>query len=98
MQKLQADDLTGRIRNPSDSLALSRRGKPDGVRSFKDVLAERFHDAAYDREKFQDDSLQRPGIVTRTAILDAQVKAFVADNSDLLVVNLGAGLDTRFHS
>jgi O-methyltransferase involved in polyketide biosynthesis len=41
--------------------------------------------------------LQRLGIVSRTAILDHQVKAFVASNPGGLIVNLGASLDTRFH-
>jgi O-methyltransferase involved in polyketide biosynthesis len=36
-------------------------------------------------------------MVARTAILDAQVRAFLARHPEGLVVNLGAGLDTRFH-
>jgi O-methyltransferase involved in polyketide biosynthesis len=98
MQKLQANDLTG----VSETLLIPLHYRVEesraGSSSFKDVLAERFHDAiAYEWEKFRGGSLQRPGIVARTAILDAQVKAFVSSHPDLLIVNLGAGLDTRFH-
>jgi O-methyltransferase involved in polyketide biosynthesis len=98
MQKLHASDLTG----VSETLLIPLHYRVEESRaessSFKDVLAERFHDAIeYQWEKFQGGSLQRPGIVARTAILDAKVKAFVASHPDLLIVNLGAGLDTRFH-
>ena len=59
-------------------------------------MAERFHDAiAYEWEKFQGSSLQRPAMAARTAILDDQVRAFIANDPDAVIVNLGAGLDTR---
>jgi O-methyltransferase involved in polyketide biosynthesis len=98
MQKLQTNDLTG----VSETLVIPLHYRVEeskaGSSSYKDDMAERFHDAiAYEWEKFQGNSLQRPGIVSRTAILDDQVKAFVASNPDGLIVNLGAGLDTRFH-
>lgn len=98
MQKLQTSDLTG----VSETLLIPLHYRVEESRanssSFKDALAERFHEAiAYEWEKLQGGSLQRPGIAARTAILDAQVGAFIAGDPDLLVVNLGAGLDTRFH-
>jgi len=37
------------------------------------------------------------GISIRTEILDEQVNLFLARNSNAVVVNLGCGLDTRFH-
>jgi O-methyltransferase involved in polyketide biosynthesis len=98
MQKLEADDLTG----VSETLLIPLHYRVEESRaasgSYKDDMAERFHDAiAYEWEKFQGKALQRPGIAARTAILDDQVKAFVASNPDTLIVNFGAGLDTRFY-
>jgi len=98
MQKLQVDDLTGVSETLLVPLHYRVEESRAGSSSYKDDMAERFHDAiAYDWEKFHDSALQQPAIAARTAILDDQVKAFVAANPDALIVNLGAGLDTRFH-
>ncbi len=98
MQKLQVDDLTG----VSETLLIPLHYRVEesraGSGSYKDDMAERFHDAiAYEWDKFHDSALQQSAIAARTAILDDQVKAFIATNPDALIVNLGAGLDTRFH-
>jgi O-methyltransferase involved in polyketide biosynthesis len=98
MQKLQADDLTG----VSETLLIPLHYRVAGSRAssgpYKDDMAERFHDAiAYEWEKFQDSALQQRAIVARTTILDDQAKAFVSRHPDGLIVNLGAGLDTRFY-
>jgi O-methyltransferase involved in polyketide biosynthesis len=98
MQKLQVDDLTG----VSETLLIPLHYRVAESRadssSYKDDMAERFHDAiTYEWEKFQGSSLQQPAMAARTAILDDQVKAFITRNPDALIVNLGAGLDTRFH-
>lgn len=98
MSKLEVDTLTG----VSETLLIPLHYRVEESRAtsaaFKDEAAERFHDAiAYDWEKFQGHQLQRPGIVARTRILDREVGAFVEANPDGLVVNLGAGLDTRFY-
>lgn len=98
MQKLQVDDLRGVSETLLIPLHYRVEESKAGSSSYKDDMAERFHDAiAYEWGKFQGSSLQRPGIVSRTAILDDQVRAFVAHNPGGLIVNLGAGLDTRFH-
>jgi methyltransferase (TIGR00027 family) len=105
MQKLQSDDLTG----VSETLLIPLHYRVEESKSesssFKDEIAERFHDAiAYDWGKFDAASLQnRMTAVTtafihnRTAIFDEQVGNFLEKAPDGLVVNLGAGLDTRFH-
>jgi O-methyltransferase involved in polyketide biosynthesis len=98
MQKLQADDLTGVSETLLIPLHYRVQESKAETGSYKDDMAERFHDAiAYEWDKFQGGALQRPGIVARTAIFDDQVKSFIVRNPDGLVVNLGAGLDTRFH-
>jgi O-methyltransferase involved in polyketide biosynthesis len=98
MQKLEVDELTGVSETLLVPLHYRVEESRAGSSSYKDEMAERFHDAiAYDWEKFHDSALQQPAITARTAILDDQVKAFVATNPDALIVNLGAGLDTRFH-
>jgi O-methyltransferase involved in polyketide biosynthesis len=101
MQKLQADDLTGVSETLLIPLHYRVEESKAGSSSYKDEMAERFHDAiAYEWEKFRGgllQAIQRSAMAVRTAILDDQVGAFVADNPDALIVNLGAGLDTRFH-
>jgi O-methyltransferase involved in polyketide biosynthesis len=65
---------------------------------FKDEMAERFQERiAYDWSKFRDAPIFRSAMTTRTKVLDQQVGAFVARHPDALIVNLGAGLDTRFY-
>jgi O-methyltransferase involved in polyketide biosynthesis len=98
MEGLHVDDLRG----VSETLLIPLHYRVEDSLSeaspFKDAVAEGFHATiAYEWEKFQGHSLQRPGIVARTTILDAQVRAFLTSHPDGLVVNLGAGLDTRFH-
>jgi O-methyltransferase involved in polyketide biosynthesis len=75
-------------------IALSKT--PDS--GFKDEMAERFQERiAYDWSKFRDAPIFRGAMTKRTKVLDEQVAAFVARHPDALVVNLGAGLDTRFY-
>jgi O-methyltransferase involved in polyketide biosynthesis len=98
MSKLDVDNLTG----VSETLLIPLHYRVEQSRAtsgaFKDETAERFHDSiAYDWDKFQDHPFQRLGIVARTQILDREVEAFMETNPEGLVVNLGAGLDTRFY-
>jgi O-methyltransferase involved in polyketide biosynthesis len=63
-----------------------------------DPRARAFRDRIdYDWDKFAAGGLQRASIVARTRILDDLVGEFVRDHRGGLVVNMGAGLDTRFH-
>ena len=85
--KLDADDLRG----VSETLLI-----PLAYRD--DPFARRFRDAIdYDWHKFADTGVLRASIAARTAILDAVVGEFVRAHRGGLVVNMGAGLDTRFH-
>jgi methyltransferase (TIGR00027 family) len=105
MQQLQSDDLKG----VSQTLLIPLHYRVEESKSessrFKDEIAERFHDAiAYDWSNFDADASQSwmAGAATasfyaRRAIFDEQVKNFLEKAPDGLVVNLGAGLDTRFH-
>lgn len=98
MQMLQSDDLTG----VSETLLVPLHYRVEESKSdsspFKDEVAERFHDSiAYDWGKFRGESMQRRVMPTRTAILDDRVREFLAKSPDGLVINLGAGLDTRFY-
>jgi O-methyltransferase involved in polyketide biosynthesis len=98
MLKLKVDDLTGVSETLLIPLHYRVVESTSGSGLFKDDVAERFHDMiVYDWEKFQGHQLQRPGIIARTRILDREVGAFIDAHPDGLVVNLGAGLDTRFH-
>lgn len=98
MDKLQSEELKG----VSETLLIPlhyrvEESKREGS-GFKDKLGERFHDAIdYDWHKLRSESFQRQVMAARTAILDERVKDFIATAPDGLVVNLGAGLDTRFH-
>jgi len=98
MMRLEADDLRG----VSETLLIPLHYRVEESRSastvFKDAMAEHFHDAiAYDWGRVQGGPFLRPSIAARTRILDREASAFLAANPDSLVVNLGAGLDTRFH-
>jgi O-methyltransferase involved in polyketide biosynthesis len=98
MTKLEPHDLVGvseTLLVPLHYRAMESRS-PGGA--FKDQAGEAFHDAIdYDWSVFQGVQLQKPGIVGRTLILDREAGEFIAAHPDALVVNLGAGLDTRFH-
>jgi len=105
MQMLRSEDLTG----VSETLLIPLHYRVEDSKSessgFKDEIAERFHDAiAYDWGKFDAASTENrmTAVATavfhnRTAIFDEQVRNFLEEAPDGLVVNLGAGLDTRFH-
>ena len=51
---------------------------------------------AYDFSKFAGDKAVQTGIAIRTAVLDEAVAAFLAAHPGAVVLNLAAGLDTRF--
>ena len=50
----------------------------------------------YDFSKFASARLSQLGVAIRTMLLDRAVSAFVARHPQAVVVNLGAGLDTRY--
>lgn len=50
----------------------------------------------YDFSAFDRDMRLRSGMAVRTMILDKATRAFIGEHPDAAVVNLGAGLDTRF--
>jgi methyltransferase (TIGR00027 family) len=105
MQQIQSDDLKGVSQTLLIPLHYRVEESKSESSSFKDEIAERFHDAiAYDWGEFDAASSQGPmaaGITAvfhkRFAIFDEQVRNFLEKAPDGLVVNLGAGLDTRFH-
>jgi O-methyltransferase involved in polyketide biosynthesis len=98
MQKIEPSDLKG----VSETLLIPLHYRVEASKSrsdaFKDEVGERFHDAiAYDWRKFSDHSFQKRAMPIRTATFDTQVNAFLEKSPNGLVVNLGAGLDTRFY-
>jgi O-methyltransferase involved in polyketide biosynthesis len=46
---------------------------------------------------WKNEAVMQTAIAIRTEILDRAVKGFIADHPDGVVVNVGAGLDTRFY-
>jgi O-methyltransferase involved in polyketide biosynthesis len=105
MQQIQSDDLKGVSQTLLIPLHYRVEESKSESSSFKDEIAERFHDAiAYDWSEFDADSSQGRMAAGITAIFhkwfaifDEQVRNFLEKAPDGLVVNLGAGLDTRFH-
>lgn len=96
MQQIQPDDLKG----VSETLLIPLHYRVEASKSdssgFKDEVAEHFHDnIAYDWGKLNTALSQHR--MTAVTILDEQAKNFLQEAPDGLVVNLGAGLDTRFH-
>ena len=105
MQEIQSDDLKGVSQTLLIPLHYRVEESKSESSSFKDEIAESFHDAiAYDWGKL--DAAASQNLMTavatashykRRAIFDEQVRNFLKKAPDGLVVNLGAGLDTRFH-
>jgi len=98
MEKLQPDELKG----VSETLLIPLHYRVEESRretsAFRDEIGERFHDAIdYDWDKFRGESFHSRVMAARFAILDEQVKNFIQREPEGIVVNLGAGLDTRFH-
>jgi O-methyltransferase involved in polyketide biosynthesis len=101
MQQIQLVDLKG----VSETLLIPLHYRVEASKSsssdFKDAVGESFHDAiAYDWAKLDASPMASFGsrmMVARTTIFDEQVKNFLEKVPNGLVVNLGAGLDTRFH-
>lgn len=54
------------------------------------------HQMEYDFEKFDKDKLSIVGVSIRTEILDEIVSRFLKENPNGIIVNIGAGLCTRF--
>jgi methyltransferase (TIGR00027 family) len=53
-------------------------------------------DIAYDFSRFETSWKSQVGIAIRTSVLDRAVSSFLRGHPEAVVVNLGAGLDTRF--
>ncbi len=51
----------------------------------------------YDFTKFEKGKMSLWGCAARTIILDREVKAFIKEHPHCTCINLGCGLDTRFH-
>jgi O-methyltransferase involved in polyketide biosynthesis len=51
----------------------------------------------YDFSKFESSRLSQLGVSIRTMLLDNAVSAFLRHNPNAVVINLGAGLDTRYN-
>jgi O-methyltransferase involved in polyketide biosynthesis len=95
--RIKADHLTGVAETLL--IPLLARGvetrRPDAL--FRDPLAlEMLERLDCDVTRFAKDWMTQTGIAIRTEILDAAVRRFLARNPAGLVVNLGAGLCTRF--
>jgi O-methyltransferase involved in polyketide biosynthesis len=98
MEKLQSEELQG----VSETLLLPLHYRVQESKressAFRDEIGERFHDAiGYDWNKLEGQEFRNRMMSVRTSIFDEQVKRFLARAPSGLVVNLGAGLDTRFH-
>jgi O-methyltransferase involved in polyketide biosynthesis len=98
MEKLRPEELKG----VSETLLIPLHYRVEESRkesaAFHDAMGERFHDLiAYDWSKFQDQPFHRRIMIVRTTTLDDQVRNFLAKDPTGLIVNIGAGLDTRFY-
>ena len=57
----------------------------------------RLRDIDYDFKHFAHDWKSQLAVAVRTRLLDDAVTSFIEKNPNALVINLGAGLDSRFH-
>ena len=105
MLQIRPDDLKGVSETLLIPLHYCVEASKNGSRGSRDEVAERFHDAiAYDWGKLDAASSQNWVTTVKVAIFDErrmifdeQVRDFLEKAPDGLVVNLGAGLNTRFH-
>lgn len=71
----------------------SRRPRP----IIRDEAAERLMGKLdYDFQKFAGGWMSQLGVAIRTMLLDRAVEAFLKSNPSAVIINIGAGLDTRF--
>ncbi|HDD0308877.1 class I SAM-dependent methyltransferase [Staphylococcus aureus] len=64
----------------------------------KDALSKKIFDGLDDMYKnVTCDDMSQIGISIRSVIIDSVTKRLIKDNKNLIVVNIGCGLDTRFH-
>ena len=69
--------------------------RPDSI--IRDPIAlEIFENLDYDFSKFEGAWMTQTGIAIRTKLLDEATSAFIRANPGAVVINLGAGLSTRF--
>lgn len=68
--------------------------RPDPIVT-DDKAAEMVSQIDYDFSKFESARLSQLGVAIHTMLLDKAVSAFLRCNPEAVVVNLGAGLDTR---
>jgi O-methyltransferase involved in polyketide biosynthesis len=69
--------------------------RPDAI--IRDPIAlEIFENLDYDFSKFEGAWMTQTGIAVRTKILDEGTAAFIREHPRAVVINLGAGLSTRF--
>ena len=69
--------------------------RPDALVRDEQAIAMRDR-IAYDFSKFGQDAGTLAGVAVRTAVLDDAARAFLAAHPGAVVLNLAAGLDTRF--
>jgi len=70
--------------------------RPDAI--VRDALAARLVETIdYDFSRFRGAWKSQVGVAVRTRFMDDAVRTFLARNPGAVVVNVGAGLDTRFH-
>lgn len=50
----------------------------------------------YDFKKFESGEMSYYGVLARAKTMDEEVKKFIAENPDCVIVSVGCGLDTRF--
>jgi O-methyltransferase involved in polyketide biosynthesis len=96
MGKIETDQLAGISETmliPVWAKAMETRGPAPIIRDAKAVeIVERVR---YDFSKFGKAWKSQVGVSVRTMLLDRAVAAFLLKHGDAVVVNLGAGLDTR---
>jgi len=96
-EKVSTEKLTGvpeTMLIPLYSRAIETQ-RPDGIINDEKAV-EMMARIDYDFSRFADGNATQTGVAIRTEIFDEQVRAFIAANPDGVIVNLGAGLDTRY--
>lgn len=96
--KIDASHLTGVTETllPVLYARVHESRQPEGI--IRDPVAEDWVQRIdYDFSRFEDSIINHFGVAVRTEILDDYVRDIIAAHPDCTVINIAAGLDTRFY-
>jgi len=90
-----------KLNGVAETLLIPLWARASKTRSAKPIIqdfraVELVEDINYDFDKFSNSRMTQTGVAIRTQLLDSAAMAFIAKYPAANIINIGAGLDTRF--